>query len=521
MPKSQISSPLRRLLDDQTGQDIFVDEVSNSAHSSSVSDLSDESLVDFNYSDDEGSTFNIPTTNNRDGLNICMVCDFFWPNIGGVEAHIYHLSQRLVTLGHKVIIITHDYGSNQHRKGTRIGCRYLTSGVKVYYIPTWRVTDQVSLPALYGNAPLSRYIFIRERIDVVHGHAAFSSMSHEAILLAGAMKIPTIFTDHSLFGFESTGSILMNKLLKFTLTDVDHIICVSHTSKENTVLRASIDPARVSVIPNAVISRDFRPDVSLRNPDPERITVVIASRLVYRKGVDLMLNIIPRVCENLNFVDFVIAGDGNRKNEILQMIDAFDLNDRVKLLGAVKHSEIRNVLCLGHIFLNTSLTEAFCIAIVEAASCGLVVVSTKVGGIPEVLPEDMIHYSSTDALSLYDALLKAIKRIRKTPPDVNEFHNRVSAMYNWTDVAERTNTCYRLAINARRKELLSPTYKADKYLKFLGNGILAGPLSCVIICLYSWLIFFLDIFVPRNMVERAVTFDIGKFQRIVQKRKEC
>ena len=44
----------------------------------------------------------------------------------------------------------------------------------------------------------------------------------------------------------------------------------------------------------------------------------------------------------------------------------------------------------GDIFVNCSLTEAFCIAIVEAASCGLLVVSTKVGGVPEVLPDDLI-----------------------------------------------------------------------------------------------------------------------------------
>ena len=50
----------------------------------------------------------------------------------------------------------------------------------------------------------------------------------------------------------------------------------------------------------------------------------------------------------------------------------------------------------GHIFLNTSLTEAFCIAIVEAASCGLLVVSTRVGGVPEVLPQQMIRMAKPD-----------------------------------------------------------------------------------------------------------------------------
>lgn len=51
------------------------------------------------------------------------------------------------------------------------------------------------------------------------------------------------------------------------------------------------------------------------------------------------------------------------------------------------------VLIQGSIFLNTSLTEAFGVAIVEAACAGLYVVSTRVGGVPEILPEDMISFA--------------------------------------------------------------------------------------------------------------------------------
>ena len=58
-------------------------------------------------------------------LTFCsMVSDFFYPNIGGVESHIYQLSQCLLDRGHKVIIVTHFYGD-------RTGVRYLTSGLKV------------------------------------------------------------------------------------------------------------------------------------------------------------------------------------------------------------------------------------------------------------------------------------------------------------------------------------------------------------------------------------------------------
>ncbi|KAJ3204602.1 hypothetical protein HDU67_009406, partial [Dinochytrium kinnereticum] len=313
-----------------------------------------------------------------------MVSDFFYPNVGGVESHLYFLSLELMRRGHKVIIVTHAYGD-------RVGVRYLTSGVKVYYVPLGLVYDQVSLPTLYCFFPLFRYILVRESIDIVHGHQAFSSMSHEAILNAKTMGLPAVFTDHSLLGFEDVSSTLMNKLLKFTLSDVNHVICVSHTSKENTVLRAALNPLSVSVIPNAVVPADFIPDPSAR--DPNKITIVCVSRLVYRKGTDLLVAVIPKICAQFPQVQFLIGGDGPKRVELEQMREKHVLQDRVTVLGAVKHSEVRSVLTQGHIFLNTSLTEAFCIAIVEAACCGLLVVSTKVGGVPEVLPDHMIVFA--------------------------------------------------------------------------------------------------------------------------------
>ena len=73
------------------------------------------------------------------------------------------------------------------------------------------------------------------------------------------------------------------------------------------------------------------------------------------------------------------------------MVDKFNLGDRVELLGYVNHKNVCSVLNRGHIFLNTSITEAFCISALEAVSCGLLVVTTNVGGTPEILPTDMLY----------------------------------------------------------------------------------------------------------------------------------
>lgn len=70
-------------------------------------------------------------------------------------------------------------------------------------------------------------------------------------------------------------------------------------------------------------------------------------------------------------VSFIIGGDGPKRSILEEVRDEVG-SERLKLLGAVPHAQVHSVLVQGHIFLNTSLTEAFCIAICEAAYTGLV-----------------------------------------------------------------------------------------------------------------------------------------------------
>lgn len=142
--------------------------------------------------------------------------------------------------------------------------------------------NQSTSTTCFHSLPLLRCVFVRERITVVHAHSSFSAMAHDALFHAKTMGLNTVFTDHSLFGFADLSSVLTNKLLTVSLCDTNHIVCVSYTSKENTVLRAALDPDIVSVIPNAVDPTDFTPDPIRR--DDSKITIVVVSRLVYRKG---------------------------------------------------------------------------------------------------------------------------------------------------------------------------------------------------------------------------------------------
>lgn len=423
--------------------------------------------------------------------NIAMVTDYFFPQPGGVEFHVYHLSQKLIELGHTVIIITHDYGS-------RTGVRMLTNGLRVYYLAFLQVYRSTTFPTVFLAFPILRNIFIREEIDIVHGHGSFSSLGCEAIFHGRTMGLKTVFTDHSLFGFADFNSIVGNKLLKFTLSDISHVICVSHTCKENTTLRASLDPSDVSVIPNAVISADFAPDFS-RSRDKSRVTIVVISRLFPNKGADLLTAIVPRICAADPNVDFIIAGDGPKFLDLEQMREKFFLQERVSLIGAVKHEEVRDVMIQGDIYLHPSLTEAFGTVIVEAASCGLYVVTTKVGGIPEVLPHHMTSFANPEEDSLVLALSGAIELVKLGAIDTSQFHKEVAKMYSWANIAKRTEKVYHsLDTKPINKPLL------DRLGNYYCCGVIAGKLYALCVIVDIIFLIILEFFYPAEHIDRAV-----------------
>jgi len=429
-------------------------------------------------------------------MNIALISDFFYPRLGGVEQHIYSLAQCLLHQGHKVIIITHAYesSSSSNPKHRRTGVRYLSGLLKVYYCPILPMTDQTCLPTFSATLPILRYIFIREKIEIVHSHQATSTLAHEAIAYAAELGLASVYTDHSLFGFDDLASVVLNSVIKATLSTVGAAICVSHTCRENLIMRAKLDPTIVYAIPNAIDSVKFQPDPSQRCQ--ERIKIVVLSRLVYRKGVDLLVEIIPIICKEFENVDFIIGGDGSKKLDLEEMVERERLQERVEFLGSVPHANVRNVLVRGHIFLNCSLTESFCIAILEAASCGLFVVSTKVGGVPEVLPDDMIMLAKPTTVDLSKVLSEAIyEKLGKDGTNITfdsyEFHSRISQMYSWDQVATQTVEVYQHVLAKDRLSFL------QRLARYKSTGPIAGYFTCFIAISLHFLVKIVEYYQPR------------------------
>ena len=326
---------------------------------------------------------------------------------------------------------------------------------------------------------------------------------------AHTMGLKTVMTEHSLFGFADVGSIMGNKSLGYTSVFTNHLICVSHTCKENVVLRGKINPSKVSVIPNAVISEDFKPAEVKKNDGT--ITIVVISRLFPNKGADLLAALIPKVCKQHEKVRFIIAGDGPKFVEIQQTIETYRLQDRVELIGGVKHEEVRNLMVKGDIYLHASLTEAFGTVLVEAASCGLLVVTTRVGGVPEVLPPQMTIYANPSVDSLVKSASKAIRLIEAGKVDTSEFHLQVKNMYSWEDVARRTEIVYDSIPDDHKQETI------DEIKELYRMGAWAGKLFILCFIIDIFLYQFLEVLFPRSRIEKVAKWPKSRPARIHNK----
>jgi phosphatidylinositol glycan class A protein len=151
------------------------------------------------------------------------------------------------------------------------------------------------------------------------------------------------------------------------------------------------------------------------------------------------------------------------------MRETYSLHDRVELIGSIPHHQVRENLVRGHIFLSCSLTESFCIALLEATCCGLFVVSTNVGGVPEVLPPSMVKFAEPTVLGLVNALGEAISISRKIIP--KQLHERMKLMYSWYDVAARTEIVYYDITNMEVPSL------ATRILRYKSGGPWSGIIT--------------------------------------------
>jgi glycosyltransferase involved in cell wall biosynthesis len=164
---------------------------------------------------------------------------------------------------------------------------------------------------------------------------------------------------------------------------------------EDLAARArSLVPRPVSVIPHGLRLRPthgLSQEAARRSLDllPDEPVVLYVGRLLRIKGVHHLLGAFPRVLARFPLVRLLIVGDGEEGQDLQTSARRLGLGPRVAFLGSLPHEDVIRCMRAADVFVLPSLVESFGIVLLEAMSCGLPVVASRVMGIPYLVEDGL------------------------------------------------------------------------------------------------------------------------------------
>lgn len=206
---------------------------------------------------------------------------------------------------------------------------------------------------------------------------------------------------------------LIRPQIRHALRGAQSVVAVSQALADKAVAMG-VDPARVHVLYNGVEPNLFTPGsfsdarAKLALPQDERILLYVGN-LKDTKGCLDLLDAFPRVLATHPDANLLFVGSGPAREALLQRAAALGCADRVRLVGAIEHFALGDWFRAADLLCLPSHNEGVPNVVLEAMACGTPVVATRVGGIPEVLPEHAgILVDAHDRIGLEGALVDAL-----------------------------------------------------------------------------------------------------------------
>ena len=247
----------------------------------------------------------------------------------------------------------------------------------------------------------------------IHFYPFFSFMTL-FIFFAGVRSI--IFTDHCSGEIEEKSSlnVYLSKIrTKFFMKFIKKLVCVSSFVFERDMTIPGIDPSKLTCVHYGIDLARFSSNKSNReklrsdlfNIDRNQFVVMTAANLIKEKGIQYLIKAADiLIKEKLNII-FLIVGEGVDGNEF--KAEVLNLGLEKNFIFAGLRSDIDKILSISDVFIYLSVwQEAFGLAIVEAMASGVPVIATRVGGIPELIEDNVtgIIVPPNDHLTVVKAL---------------------------------------------------------------------------------------------------------------------
>ena len=335
---------------------------------------------------------------------ICHVVHDYYPSIGGVEIQTKNLAEGLSKKGYKNIIFT-----------KRVDPTYpeidIINGLEVIR-KAYPSTNTKAFQKFIGLVLNTHYLFVnRHRYQIIHLKAPFFELMIPCWILKTCFNVKVVYalsTGNELCSVQGRFLSKMKISLKrFILSAFDAVIVMN----KDMLLEANefgIKPSKVRYIINGVESNRFVPRDSKKMPGQ----VIFIGRIDENKGIDILLKAWKIFIRSYRNAHLTIAGPHHSHEyaELLnKYIDSNGLKDTVSMLGEIEYysDSIVDYYQSGEIFILPSRREGMPGTLMQAMSCGLPVISTKVHGAEDLVIDGVNGFlvEIDDEVALSNALI--------------------------------------------------------------------------------------------------------------------
>lgn len=344
---------------------------------------------------------------------------YFYPHVGGYEKIVYELSRRLVQRDYEIDILT----CNTERA---LAYEEL-DGIHIYRVPSWNALNSVY--PIPKPCPTSFKILRRllsKNYDVINTQTRFFITSFLGLIFAKLKKTPLVHTEHG-----ARHSIVPNKVIDLISRAYDHSIgalIVKSASRNIGVSEAACEflkhlgATTIQLVHDGIDTTIFKKKedtnygqkLDIRN---DAVVITFVGRLIYAKGVQDLISAFAKIKDTGPEVKLLIVGDGPYRANLENLAYQTDCASSILFLGQKNQNEVIDVLSATDIFVNPSYSEGLGISVMEAASIGLPIIATDVGGTREIITTDKtgILIKARDVGQLVEELcrLRANAELRK------------------------------------------------------------------------------------------------------------
>jgi len=189
-------------------------------------------------------------------------------------------------------------------------------------------------------------------------------------------------------------------LTSWVLTNATGVICVSKDLERRTKM---IGARRTQVIPTPVDLSIFVKECDVYRQS----RLVTVANLVPLKAIDVLIKALSKIPRT----ELIVIGEGPERERLERLSKELGLEGYVRFTGFISQEEVAKYLQSSSIFVLPSLTEGVPRSILEAMACGMFIIATRVGGIPDVVTEGRNGFliEPSDVHALYEAIRRALK----------------------------------------------------------------------------------------------------------------